>query len=65
MRKYNVQRVAMGDEGGLYTKDDRMDKARMYAELFGQGMTGTSRAAAVRAMQGVDDSQTEQQKQQA
>ena len=65
MRKYNVQRVAMGDEGGLYTKDDRMDKARSYSELFGQGMTGISRAAAVRAMQGVDDSQTEQQKQQA
>ena len=65
MRKYNVQRVVMGDEGGLYTKDDRMNKARSYSELFGQGMTGISRAAAVRAMQGVDDSQTEQQKQQA
>jgi len=61
MRKFNVGKVATGDEGGLYTKDDRMSKAKRYAELFGQDMTGPARAAAVRAVQGSTDAESQEE----
>jgi len=62
MRKFNVRQVATGDEGGVYTKDDRMNKVKRYAELFGQEMTGPARAAAVRAVQGSTDSELEKKR---
>lgn len=50
MRKFNVIKVAAGSPDVQYTKEDRLTKAKQYAALFAQSMSGNERAAAVGRM---------------